>query len=85
LIDRIFQFVAKIHGGGKDKTEVAAEWHSIVQGFAEVLCPWPPRHKEMHNDLLNEIKDEHHYYVAGRVGGALLLLRIIIAVIERFM
>ena len=51
--------------------DTVAEWHALVQGFCEVMCPWPPRHKEMKPKLLKQIKDEHHYYVAGRALGIL--------------
>jgi len=43
-----------------------AEWHALVQGFCEVLCPWPPRHKKMYWELHREIVSEHHYYMSGR-------------------
>ena len=54
------------------------EWHAFVQGVCEVLCPWAPRHKTMNPILLQEIKDEHHYYVAGRVLGMSTWLFVII-------
>lgn len=45
------------------------EWHALVQGFCEVLCPWPPRHKDMTEELKGEITKEHHYYMTGRALG----------------
>ena len=42
------------------------EWHALVIGFSEVLCPWPPRHKSMHSKLKRQISSEYHYYVFGR-------------------
>lgn len=59
------------------------EWHAFSQGFCEVLCPWPPRHKTMKASLTKEITDEHHYYMFGRaVGvGAWLIIVIIIKAI----
>lgn len=53
-----------------------AEWHAFVQGFCEVLCPWPPRHKAMKPELLFEICNEHHYYMWGRAAGILTWLTI---------
>ncbi|MFO7772645.1 MAG: hypothetical protein R6V59_01660 [Dehalococcoidia bacterium] len=61
-----------------------AEWHALVQGFAEVLCPWPPRHKEMRVKLQDEIQAEHHYYMAGRALGVLAWLAIIIIITTIF-
>jgi len=51
--------------------DTVAEWHALVQGFSEVMCPWPPRHKAMKPELLFEISAEHHYYMAGRALGIL--------------
>jgi hypothetical protein len=45
------------------------EWHAFVQGFCEVLCPWPPRHRAMKPALLKEVQAEHHYYMFGRALG----------------
>lgn len=56
--------------------DTVAEWHALVQGAAEVLCPWPPRHKKMTEKLVMEIMSEHHYYMAGRVAGILTWLGI---------
>lgn len=50
------------------------EWHAFVQGLCEVLCPWPPRHKEMSDTLAAEIVKEHTYYVWGRACGVPILL-----------
>jgi len=47
------------------------EWHALVQGFCEVLCPWPPLHRNMNETLKKEIEDEHHYYMFGRALGIL--------------
>ncbi|MFU8796500.1 MAG: hypothetical protein ACNA7X_04320 [Dehalococcoidia bacterium] len=51
--------------------DTVAEWHALVQGFSEVMCPWPPRHRLPAGKLLREINEEYHYYVAGRVLGIL--------------
>lgn len=68
MIARIFTLIARVHGG-KQEPEVVAEWHALVQGFCEVMCPWPPRHKDMTDDLKGEITNEHHYYMSGRALG----------------
>jgi hypothetical protein len=46
------------------------EWHALVEGLCEVLCPWPPRHK-LSRKLLNDLRGDHHYYVFGRVLGVI--------------
>jgi len=43
-----------------------AEVHAMTQGFCEVLCPWPPRHRTMSRQLAKEVQREHHYYMLGR-------------------
>jgi hypothetical protein len=52
------------------------EWHAFVNGFCEVLCPWPPRY-EASDELLQEIEDEFHYYQFGRSIGVLAWVGII--------
>ena len=51
--------------------DTVAEWHALVEGFSEVLCPWPPRHKAIDPELLSEIASEYHYYMWGRALGIL--------------
>ena len=51
-----------------------AEWHALVQGFCEVICPWPARWRVPSPALLEEIMDEHHYYMTGRALGVLGLI-----------
>jgi hypothetical protein len=41
------------------------EWHALVVGFCEVLCPWPPRHKPSPENE-KDIADEYPYYMWGR-------------------
>ncbi len=53
--------------------DTVAEWHALVQGFCEVLCPWPARHNKMTEKLAMEVQSEHHYYMAGRVAGKVCL------------
>jgi len=53
-----------------------AEFHAFAQGFCEVLCPWPPRHAEMSEDLKKQVTDDHHYYMLGRAAGILAWLTI---------
>ena len=48
------------------------EWHALIFGLCEVLCPWPPRHKQMNASLKKEISDEHHYYMLGRAAAILV-------------
>ncbi|MGB5925321.1 MAG: hypothetical protein WBH01_04425 [Dehalococcoidia bacterium] len=51
------------------------EWHALVEGFCEVLCPWPARH-QLTGELLADLKKDHHYYMFGRAAGILAWLTI---------
>lgn len=46
------------------------EWHALVEGFCEVLCPWPAKH-QLTGQLLDDLKADHHYYMTGRGLGIL--------------
>jgi hypothetical protein len=46
------------------------EWHALVEGLCEVLCPWPPRYKPA-DEAAQDIRNEHHYYMFGRALGIL--------------
>ena len=59
------------------------EWHAFVEGFCEVLCPWPARY-EPSRELLNELRSEHHYYVFGRAIGIIAWLIIAIIIKAEF-
>jgi hypothetical protein len=50
--------------------DVYQEWHAFVEGFCEVMCPWPARYGPS-EELLKDLKDEHHYYMWGRAVGIL--------------
>lgn len=50
------------------------EWHALVIGFCEVLCPWPPRFKLPSEKIAQEVADEYHYYLFGRAVGVLAWL-----------
>jgi hypothetical protein len=54
---------------------VYQEWHALVNGFSEVLCPWPPRHKPSPENE-KDIADEYHYYMWGRALGILAWITI---------
>jgi hypothetical protein len=61
------------------------EWHAFVNGFCEVLCPWPPR-RLISEELQQQIASEYHYYVFGRVIGViawLIILPITIGIIGK--
>jgi hypothetical protein len=53
--------------------DVYQEWHAFVEGFCEVLCPWPARYRPS-EELLNDLKGDHHYYVFGRAMGVIIWL-----------
>jgi hypothetical protein len=55
--------------------DVYQEWHAFVEGFCEVLCPWPPRHR-LTGELLTDLQRDHHYYMFGRALGILAWLAI---------
>lgn len=50
------------------------EWHALVIGFCEVVCPWPPQHQLMSQEDTKTVADEYHYYVFGRALGVLALV-----------
>jgi hypothetical protein len=67
----------------KEFMNTYGEWHAFVEGFCEVLCPWPPRVRlrapspvrdDKGDPLLQEIKDEYHYYAFGRAMGVIAWL-----------
>jgi len=48
------------------------EWHAFVEGFSETFCFWKSRY-EPSEELLKDLRAEHHYYQAGRVLGFIAL------------
>ena len=61
--------------------DIYQEWHAFVEGFCEVLCPWPARYQPS-EELLNDLKGEHHYYVFGRAIGVIAWLVIAVVIKE---
>jgi hypothetical protein len=59
------------------------EWHAFVEGFCEVLCPWPSRY-QLSQELLKELRAEHHYYAFGRALGVIAWLIIAKIIKEAF-
>lgn len=59
------------------------EWHAFINGFCEVLCPWPPR-RLMSEELQEQIASEYHYYMLGRAIGVIAWLIIAKIVQEAF-
>jgi hypothetical protein len=57
------------------------EWHAFVEGFSESFCFWRA-HIEPSEELLNDIRSEHHYYVFGRVLGFISLVGLAISVFK---
>lgn len=45
------------------------ELHAFIQGFCEIACPFPPLRRVMSQARSQEIADEYHYYLLGRVLG----------------
>ena len=63
--------------------DVYQEWHTFVEGFCEVLCPWPAKHK-LSGQLLDDLKGDHHYYAFGRATGVIVWLIIAKIIQEAF-
>ena len=59
------------------------EWHAFVEGFCEILCPWPAKH-QLSAQLLKELKADHHYYTFGRAIGVIAWLIIAKIIQEAF-
>jgi len=55
------------------------EFHALVIGLCEILCPWPPRY-EISDKLLTELDGEFHYFVFGRALGVLAWIGIIVGI-----
>jgi len=72
-----------VFGGIQPKTLLTTpqEWHALVIGFFEALCPWPAR-AWLSGERLNELLSEYHYYMAGRALGFISLLLILTALIK---
>lgn len=49
------------------------EWHALVIGFCEALCPWPAK---CHCEQSEAISAEYHYYMLGRALAILAWLTI---------
>jgi len=62
--------------------DVYQEWHAFVEGFCEVLCPWPARY-HLTGQLLEDLGGDHHYYAFGRAVGVIawLIIATIIKVV----
>ena len=45
------------------------EWHALVFGLCETMCPGEARYVKMSDDLKEQIETESHYYRSGRVAG----------------
>lgn len=54
-----------------DFMNTTAELHAFAIGLAEIICPWPPRHRTMSRQLQRELNREHHYYVLGRIAAVI--------------
>ena len=57
------------------------EWHAFVEGFSESFCFWKARY-EPSEELLKDLKGEHHYYVFGRTVGFLALVSFLTGIIK---
>lgn len=69
----------KIFGGIVIRTLLSTpqEWHALVIGFFEILCPWKPRNTISQTYAL-AMAGEYHYYSAGRGAGFIALLGVIL-------
>jgi hypothetical protein len=57
--------------------DTPTEWHVLVIGLAEVICPWPPRFNVLELKNIDDLIAERHYYYTGRALGVLVWLGII--------
>jgi len=57
------------------------EWHALVFGFCETMCPGEPRYPKISDELKEQIEDESHYYRFGRVMGYIARVGFIAGVI----
>jgi hypothetical protein len=53
------------------------EWHALVLGLGEVICPWPPRFNVLELKNIDDLISERHYYYTGRALGVFVWLGII--------
>jgi len=67
----------------KEFMNTCQEWHAFVEGFCEVLCPWPARH-QLTGQLLDDLQADHHYYAFGRAMGVIAWLIIATIIKEVF-
>ena len=63
----------------KTLLSTSQEWHSLLIGFFEALCPWPPQY-HLAMEQKDELRGEYHYYMAGRGVGFVALLLILIGI-----
>lgn len=59
------------------------ERHAFIIGICEVFCPWPP-HAPIPTDSDSLIRQEYHYYTAGRACGLAALIFLAFLVKELF-
>ena len=59
------------------------EWHALVQGSSETFCPWEPRRPFLDEKSATEIRNNNHYYAAGRVLGfvSLVLFSVLVLIL----
>lgn len=57
------------------------EFHAFVEGFSESFCFWRAN-VDPSEELLNDIKNEHHYYVFGRVVGFIGLVMFGVGIVK---
>jgi len=58
-----------------------AEWHALVIGVGEVLCPLPPRIELDRGPRWCSLQEEYHYYQAGRGVGMLFWVGVVFCVL----
>lgn len=83
MFDKLFQFLAWLHGGGKDTDEVAREHHSFWVGWAEAFCFHIPPMIPKTDYFMYEVEGEWHYYMWGRAMGVLTWAVIILTFLGR--
>ena len=82
MLDRIFQWAVKFHGGDKMPEEVCREWHSFLIGWAEMFCLGIPSKLPVTELAIEEMEREFHYYQVGRWLGFACLIVLIAGMVK---
>ena len=80
MFSRLFEWVAWLHGNGKTADQVCREWHSLLIGYAEMVCLSIPARFAPTTHAHFEMKEEYHYFAVGRALGVLTWVLILVSI-----